>query len=84
MALPLLPAARMAAGRNCLETAEADRPALQQFRSYIDRYWLGTVGAERFSVAHQPLRTNNGVESFHRVLNATVGCNRNYSTFMSE
>ena len=45
------------------------RDAMKSLFTYMDTFWLKTVGPTRFSVLTEPYRKNNSVESWHRSLN---------------
>jgi hypothetical protein len=45
------------------------RIAMGQFLSYIRTFWLDRIGPARFSLHNQVNRTNNLIDSWHRVLN---------------
>lgn len=48
-------------------------PRLMDVISYVQRYWIRRLGAERFSVFGLPRRTNNNLEGFHSKLLAIFG-----------
>lgn len=43
------------------------------FHSYMQNYWVRTVGPEMFSVFRQGHRTNNALEGFHSRLVRELG-----------
>ncbi|XP_060855621.1 uncharacterized protein LOC132933338 [Metopolophium dirhodum] len=49
--------------------------------NYFDRYWMGVVGPERFSVHGSDHRKNNFVESFHAYLLGYLGVHPPLWTF---
>jgi len=49
--------------------------------NYFDRYWMGVVGPEGFSVHGFNHRTNNFVESFHASLLGYLGVHPPLWTF---
>ncbi|KAA0185368.1 hypothetical protein HAZT_HAZT004167 [Hyalella azteca] len=84
MALAFLPAENLEAGVLAVEGRVADNPvvAYTTFVRYLRRFWLGAVGAEVVSVYGQPRRTNNAVESFHRILSKNIAPHPNPLTFL--
>jgi hypothetical protein len=48
---------------------EEESESIEKLLSYVDSYWIGKIGPEKFSVYGDRHRTNNAVESFHRSLN---------------
>jgi len=45
---------------------------LDLFR-YVQSYWLDTIGPVGFSVYGYSIRTNNYLESFHSMIQTTIG-----------
>jgi len=82
MALPFLPARDVEAGIVAVERAAAAVDGFPAFLRYLRRFWLGAVGPEVLSVYGQPRRTNNFVESFHRVLSRAVPPHPNALLFL--
>lgn len=46
---------------------------VQEMFNYIERFWMDTIGPTGFSVYGFNIRTNNYIESFHSMLNTTIG-----------
>lgn len=49
------------------------RVALAQFMAYFRSFWLEVVGPDRFCVFDAARRTNNDIESWHRIVNMIMG-----------
>ncbi|XP_074653365.1 uncharacterized protein LOC141907580 [Tubulanus polymorphus] len=79
MCLPLLPAESIAEGLQSIkrDTPEVVRRQLNQFFTYLERYWINRIGVNRLSVNGCTERTNNGVESFHATLRKKLGIHPN-------
>lgn len=69
MSLPLLEQERFPLGVAYVEEISRNFPQLTNFVGYLRRYWI----PRQVSVYGAPQRTNNAVESFHRVLLRTTG-----------
>lgn len=85
LCLPLLPSDRIPEGYRTVVQYVRDNylfPTFEQLLMYIQEYWLDVVGAGAMSVAGLPHRTNNGVESFYRQLNDTVGRHPSFWDFL--
>jgi hypothetical protein len=74
MALPLLPADQMEEGlqitRAKAVTLNVNTPEFEQLCERIANHWFSAVGVEILSVHGRVTRTNNGLESTFRALNA--------------
>ncbi|XP_063222324.1 uncharacterized protein LOC134530933 isoform X2 [Bacillus rossius redtenbacheri] len=96
MALPHLPAQRGQAydnstpAVNVLDGLRAIREFVQEANilqinsvlDYFQRFWLGRVGAENFSIFNEPHRTNNHLEAFHSRLLSVMGAHPNIWQFI--
>lgn len=84
MAIALLPAHCMAqAFEDMVDTADADITMyFQDLIAYYRRQWLRKVGLRRYSVYNRIHRTNNPLESYHRILGMfMMQCRRNIWIF---
>jgi len=74
MALPLLPADQMPDGleivRARAQTTNVLDGRLQEVFDRLEFHWFGIIGCDIISVYKKPTRTNNGLESSFRELNA--------------
>jgi hypothetical protein len=67
------------------EEDAATREKVEKIFRYVNVFWFGTVGPDRFSVFEAERRTNNDVESFHRWLNSRCANTRqNFWSFVSK
>lgn len=75
MALPLLPANDIIEAFNWIVTNAT--PAITRHFAglfhYIENYWLQRVTPQVFSVYGMTCKTNNVIESYHRVLGVRMG-----------
>lgn len=73
--IPLLPEQYFVEAYNILcntcEEKDPDYEKITEFLIYIEKTWLSK--ASKISVYKCPVRTNNGVESFHSVINRKLG-----------
>jgi len=60
------------------------RNALETLFLYFEKYWMKIVGPRRFSVFRRGKRTNNDLESFHRLLNSMTNAHPNLWQLISK
>ncbi|KAL1454584.1 hypothetical protein WDU94_010804 [Cyamophila willieti] len=73
LVLPLLPACFMDRGFQLIKVRAEENvlpPAFNELLSYVERIWLGRVGAGIWSIGQLQHRTNNSVESWCKTFNA--------------
>ncbi|XP_052128160.1 uncharacterized protein LOC113209200 [Frankliniella occidentalis] len=84
MTLPLLPMALIVAGLDYIEGHVARHELTAHFApilQYMRTYWINEVGVAILAVGDLYHRTNNGVESFHKILNTSVGVHPSFWRF---
>ena len=75
MTIPLLPKEYFIEAYNiqckaCKEN-NPDYEKIRQFLTYVEKTWISK--ASKVSVYKCPVRTNNAVESFHKLINRKLG-----------
>lgn len=86
MALALLPPDKIEIGLECIEK-EMEASLKRRFKpllDYIKRFWITLITPEKFSVYSMTHRTNNVIESHHRVMSSELIGKREVHVYVGE
>ena len=86
IALALLPASQIADAYRKLSQMCRKKfgKSFDRFLEYYEKTWIKGYGPQAFSVFDQINRTNNSIESYHRVLNSKIRGKLDVAAFLSK